>query len=177
MAFPQLAPVSSGIQGWDGVVDDNFVILAEGPFPLHRDAALTQANLAATYPAASYDKCFVWINHTVIGYTLYWSDGTNWQPFGFERRTTETVTGTATLTGREDLVLLAGSPSYTVTLAPAANWAGKTVTLKRTTAGAAVTLDGSGSETIDGALTNTDLAAQWDSITLYSTGTAVLILR
>lgn len=177
MAFPQLTPVSSGVQGWDATISDNFAIVTTGPFPLHRSAALTEANLAATHPAASFDKCFVWVNHTVFGYTLYWSDGTNWQPFGFEKRTTALVTGAATLNGREDLVLLAGTPPYTVTLAPAANWAGKTVTLKLTVAGGIVTLDGNGSETIDGALTSVVLAAQWDSVTLYSTGTSILILR
>ena len=176
MSRPTHAAILSGTQGWDGDMDDNFDVVFDAPFPIHEDAALTEANLNATFPASSHDRCFVWVNHTVFGYTLYWSDGSNWRPYSGEIRDFTNITTTATLSGRERVVLLAGSPAYTVTLAPAADWAGETVDFKLTVSGGIVTLDGNGSETIDGATTYVGLAAQYDKVRLYSDGVNIHIL-
>jgi len=67
--------------------------------------------------------------------------------------------------------------AFTVTLAPAADWTGKRCTFVRTGSGAnALTLDGDGSETIDGSATYAALDAQFDTVTLESDGSNALIV-
>ena len=62
--------------------------------------------------------------------------------------------------------------AITMTLPPAALVPGRIYTFKRINAGAnAVVVDGYGSETIDGALTQT-LGSQWSGVTIMSNGTA-----
>ncbi len=176
MARPLKLDIDSGNQNWDGKIDDNFEVLFDGPIPIHTSASLTETNLQSTFPATSYDRCLVWVNHSVYGYLLYVSDGTNWRPYGHDRRITTSHTGAVTLNGREQVVLLSGTPPYTVTLAPAANWRGRTLVLKLLVAGGTVTIDGSGAETIDGALTSTVLNAQYARLVLFSDGTNVHII-
>lgn len=176
MARPLKLDIDSGIQNWDGKIDDNFEVLFDGPLPMHASATLTEANLASSFPPASYDRCLVWVNHTVYGYLLYVSDGSVWRPYGHDRRITTAVAGATSLNGREQVVLLSGSPPYTVTLPAAANWKGKTIVFKLLVAGGTVTLDGNGAETIDGALTYTGLNAQYARVTLFSDGTAIHII-
>lgn len=66
--------------------------------------------------------------------------------------------------------------AFTITLPPAPKHKGRAVYVKRLNAGANnVTIDGSGSETIDGAA-NTVLTTQWESRTLFSDGSNWLIL-
>jgi len=66
---------------------------------------------------------------------------------------------------------------FTVTLPTAVGAAGQTLTFKMVGTGTnAVTLDGDGTETIDGSATNTELDAQWDVITLMSDGSNWLIV-
>jgi hypothetical protein len=175
MARPTHAGILSGTQGWDGDIDDNFDIAFDAPYPVHEHTG-DESDLNATFAASSHDRCLVWVDHTTLGWTLYWSDGSNWRPFSHEVRDFTNITGIATLSGRERVVLLAGSPAYTVTLAPAADWAGETVDFKLTVGGGTVTLDGSGAETIDGAATYTGLSTQYDTVRLYSDGTNIHIL-
>lgn len=64
----------------------------------------------------------------------------------------------------------ASGGAFTVTLPTAASASGKEVTVKKIdSSGNAVTVDGDGSETIDGALTAT-LSSQWDSVVVVSNG-------
>jgi len=175
MTRPEHVAINSGDQGWDGDMDDNFDVVFDAPFPPHEHTG-DETDLASTFAAASHDRCLVWVDHTTYGWVLYYSDGTNWRLYGFDKRAVTNVTGTATLNGRERVVMLAGSPAYTVTLAPAADWAGETVQFKLTVSGGTVTLDGNASETIDGATTYTGLGSQYDTVTLYSDGTNVHIL-
>lgn len=86
-----------------------------------------------------------------------------------------------TLLGDTDGVILLDSSGgvFNMTLpAVATVQTGKRYTFKMIGAGSnAVTLDGNGAETIDGATTNaTALATQWDSVTIMSDGTQWLIL-
>lgn len=68
------------------------------------------------------------------------------------------------------------SAAFTITLTPAAKNKGRIIYVKRVNAGANVlTIDGSGSETIDGAA-NSTLTAQWESKAYFSNGSAWLIL-
>ena len=90
-----------------------------------------------------------------------------------------TISTTATLTSSQRNVLLTGDPAYTVTLAPAADWAGQFVHMIRTNAyatkpGTAITIDGNGSETING-LASIKLYTGDESIVLYSDGSNVRI--
>ncbi len=77
-----------------------------------------------------------------------------------------------TLTDQDYFVACdATGAAFTITLPAAALYAGKMFTIKKTDASAnAVTIDGNGAETIDGALT-ASLATQYRSKTLLSNGT------
>lgn len=88
-----------------------------------------------------------------------------------------TVTGTYTLEDDYDIFPLDSTGgAFTVTLASAGASSGRLVYFKRINAGANnITIDGNGSETIDGAAT-TVLTVQWESRTLYSDGSNWLIL-
>lgn len=77
MARPTKNDINSGNQGWDGPMDDNFEVLFNGPLPMPVHSG-TEANLASTYPASSYDRCWIMVNHSILGWTVYVSDGTNW---------------------------------------------------------------------------------------------------
>lgn len=74
------------------------------------------------------------------------------------------------------LIADATSAAFTVTLPAVASCKGKVLTVKKVDAGAnAVTVDGNGSEEIEGSAT-VSLSAQWDSVTVQSTGSAWIIL-
>ena len=78
-------PLQSGMEGWDANVNDELSALAatvlEAPFPAYQHAG-NQTDLATTFAAASYDRCLVWVNHTSLGWVLYYSDGTSWRIYG-----------------------------------------------------------------------------------------------
>jgi hypothetical protein len=66
--------------------------------------------------------------------------------------------------------------AFTVTLPKAASCKGHVLILKKVDAsGNAITVDGNGAETVDGAA-NYPLAAQWDSVTVQSDGTNYVII-
>lgn len=90
----------------------------------------------------------------------------------------ETVTGNTTLDNTHSTLLVNASGSITVTLPTAASAynsadkIGRIYTVKKIDADAdTVTIDGNGSETIDGATTAV-LTKQWESIDIQSNGTA-----
>lgn len=79
MARPLFSlPISSGIQGWDGAVTDNFEIFSLGPWPI-REHTGNEGNLQSTFPANQFDRCVIMVNHTTLGWSLYASDGTSWK--------------------------------------------------------------------------------------------------
>lgn len=86
-------------------------------------------------------------------------------------RPAATKTAAFTLTAADDLILAdATAGAFTLTLPPAASVAGREFTVKKTDASAnAVTLDGDGAETIDGAATK-GLSAQWVSARIRAVG-------
>lgn len=83
MSRPSLSPstVNHGVQGWDTVIDDNHTEVADlvndGPFPVHEHTG-DQTDLESTFPAASHDRCLVWVDHTSEGWNLYMSNGSAW---------------------------------------------------------------------------------------------------
>lgn len=77
--------------------------------------------------------------------------------------------------GTEVVLADASGGAITAELPPAAEWPNQTKVIKKTDAsGNAVTVEGNGAETIDGAA-NVALAAQYDAVKVFSTGTEVLI--
>lgn len=176
MARPVIVAINQGLEAWDAFVQTDFEILTAAPLPIYESASLTESNIAATFPAASYDRCLVWVNHSVYGYTLYRSDGTNWKSWDPQRRLSRDITGTATLTTAEvaDIITISGTLPYTVNLPTATSMRGRTVIFKTLVAGTA-TLDGSGAETIDGASTAT-ITVQYGVLRLYCNGTTWYIV-
>ncbi len=172
MSRPSWLTIDAGLEGWDAFLNTNFNNAAAKPWAIYESASLTESTLAATFPAASYDRCLVWVNHSVYGYTLYRSDGTNWKSWDAQRRLSRNITGTATLTTAEvaDIITISGTLPYTVNLPTATSMRGRTVIFKTLVAGTA-TLDGNASETIDGATTAT-ITVQYDVLRLYCDGTS-----
>lgn len=173
MARPTPTTISQGLEGWDAFLNTNFANTFTKPFPIHENASLTEATLAATFPAASYDRCLVWVNHTSYGYLLYQSNGTDWLPYAqAERSLSRTVTGSATLTSAEtsSLILAGGSLPYTINLPAASTMRGRRLSFKTLVSGT-LTIDASGAETIDGALTAT-ITTQYGVLRLYCDGTS-----
>ncbi len=89
----------------------------------------------------------------------------------------QSITASTTVDSRAAIVLVnATAGAVTVTLPIAAVSTGREIVVKKTDASAnAVTIDGNGAETIDGAA-NTALATQWKSKLLYCTGAAWMIV-
>lgn len=77
MARPTKNDIDSGIQGWDGKMDDNDEALFNAPIPIHEHTG-DESDLQSTFAAAAHDRCAVWVDDTSTGWSLYVSDGTNW---------------------------------------------------------------------------------------------------
>ena len=77
MARPTKNDINSGIQGWDGAMDDNDEALFNAPLPIHEHTG-DESDLEATFAAAAHDRCHVMVDHTTHGWSLYVSDGTSW---------------------------------------------------------------------------------------------------
>lgn len=89
--------------------------------------------------------------------------------------TTKTASYTATATD-STILCDATSGALTITLPAAASSSGRIFTIKKIdTSGNSITIDGNGSETIDGA-TSQNLDTQWEAATVQSNGTAWYIL-
>ena len=88
------------------------------------------------------------------------------------KRNVKSVTAAHTASRGEDVILVnATGGAVTVTLPAAGQYSGLQFIIKKTDASAnAVTIDGSGAETIDGAATQV-LTVQYQSITVVSDGT------
>lgn len=172
MSRPLRIAIDDGVNDWDALINDNLELALDGPLPIHEDAALTESTLQATFPAASYDRCLVWVNHSVVGYTLYWSDGTGWIPFGARQPTTN-LTATTTQVRGDVRVRFTGAGSVDYDFLAAASWAGRTVII-RNDSGATINLDPNGSETINGGGAGTPLVlAVGSTARVYSTGAAL----
>ena len=77
MARPSKTDITSGLQNWDASVDSNFDVVLGGPFPVAEHTG-DESDLASTYPAASYARCMIWVDHSTLGWKLYVSDGSSW---------------------------------------------------------------------------------------------------
>jgi hypothetical protein len=172
MSRPTLTPISSGNNGWDGNIDDDFDILADAPIPIkERTDIATLAALETAYPAAAHDRCFIWINLTTFGMTLCWSNGTAWITFGMEKRPVRTSSVTTSQVITDKFVRFTGAGTVDYDFLTANAWAGVTVEVRNDTA-AIVSLDPNGSENINGSSTSLSLAAG-STARIYSDGTAL----
>ena len=88
------------------------------------------------------------------------------------RLNVKTITGDTTLTENDaGLILVNNTAAITITLPTASGNEGLTYIIKKiSSATQAVTLDGYGSETIDGSATNNDIDAQYDYLVITSDG-------
>ncbi len=77
MARPTKNDIDSGIQNWDGKIDDIDEAIFNAPIPIHEHTG-DETDLESTFAAALYDRCHVMVDHTTLGWSLYVSDGTNW---------------------------------------------------------------------------------------------------
>jgi hypothetical protein len=84
---PDLAPRREGSDG-HGQVGGRLLLAHEtgrqggandAPFPAHQHVG-DKADLAATFPPSQYDRCLVWVNHTVRAWELWWPTGGAWRP-------------------------------------------------------------------------------------------------
>lgn len=108
---------------------------------------------------------------------MLWYDTDDAPALGLGVRDIVTITGNTTLTTANDVILVDASGGViTVTLPAAAVRSGKQFDIKKIdSSGNAVTVDGDGSETIDGATTKV-ISSQYDSVTIMSSGTEWFIL-
>lgn len=169
MARPVMVPILSGVQGWDGDVSDNFEVLFDNPLPIPQPAGLTESNLQSTFPAASYDRCVVWVNHSVVGYTLYWSDGTGWIPVLGIRSPKRESSATISQLRADAFVRFTGAGGVDYDFLTASAWAGRSVIVRNDSSGN-VNLDPNASELINGVSSSLVLAAT-KTATIYSDGT------
>jgi hypothetical protein len=79
MARPTRDNIQNGVQGWDSTINDNLIKILDQPYPIPLHSG-DETDLASTYAAASFDKCIIWVDHTVAGWVLYRSNGTSWAP-------------------------------------------------------------------------------------------------
>jgi len=174
MARPLKLDIDSGVQGWDAKVDTNDEVLFNAPIPIHEDATITSLpDLQTDFPAAEYDRCFIWINLTTYGMTLCYSNGTAWLVFGEEKQQEAALTLTTTQLITDQFVHYTGAGAVDYDFLAAASWAGKSVTV-RNDASLAINLDPSGAEQINGGGAGVPLSlAVGETARVYSNGTAL----
>lgn len=160
--------LNNGESAWDAKVNTNELNTFDRPFPVHQHAG-DESDLEATYPAANYDRCLVWVDHSTQGWILYYSDGSAWVQFsGASVRSSSDATINAAAS--DDFIIVTGSGGNTVTLPAVASLPiGKRITIKNNTTGT-LTVNPDASETIDGALTAVSVT-QYESFTLLNDGT------
>jgi hypothetical protein len=178
MARPTRTTIDNATLAWDALVNSNLQNLFDRPLAIALHSG-DQTDLEATFASASYDKCLIWVDHTVDGWTLYFSNGAVWAALttggggggGGGPMTLQSVTTTDTLDGDENLLAVCSGGTYTVTLPSAATVGdGHRVTVKRTSSGS-ITIDGDSSDTIDNASTFV-LSIALSAVTLVSDGTS-----
>lgn len=110
MARPGKNDIDSGIQGWDGKIDDNDEALFNAPIPIHEHTG-DESDLESTFAAAAHDRCAVWVDHTTLGWSLYVSDGTNWVRLlaAAQRPTIVDLTNSTGGTGNDTVAAVSGS--------------------------------------------------------------------
>lgn len=80
MSKPTWKVISHGQEDWEADEDDNWSNLRDKPFPLYElDGDLyDETDLETQFPAAQYDRCLVWVKHSVLGWALYTTVAGSW---------------------------------------------------------------------------------------------------
>lgn len=172
---PTRNDIDSGLAAWDADVEANDSIILDQPYPIpEMDDTDDEADLASDFPVAQFGNCMARTQHSGLQdkWVLYVTEGnTRWAALAQDLRCPfRTLTGAGTLNAEDTMVFGNSGSGFTITLASAATCAGRTITIKQLGAGN-VTVDANGAETIDGATTY-GLAAQYQSVSIYSDGTA-----
>lgn len=170
MARPQKNDIDAGIQNWDGKIDDNDEALFNAPIPIHEHTG-DETDLEATFPAASYDRCIVWINHTIHGHwLLMFSNGTAWEalPKDFQYNN---LTATTSQTVAHDFVRFTGTGTVDYDFLAAASWQGRIVKVRNDKTSGTLNLDPNGAENINGVSGGPLALAVGSTATIFSDGT------
>lgn len=171
MARPTRKNLMNGQAAWDALVNDNLLLLFDKPFALHRHAG-DESDLETTYPAADYENCLVWVEHSTLGWVIYYNtDGVTWRVLGIgQTRDILTLTSGSphSLDESADVVIVSSSTAYTVNLPDPADFEGKTLTVKSIGTGL-VTVNTPSTETVDGAASY--VLGQYQAVSLISDGT------
>lgn len=176
MARPLKNDIDSGIQNWDGKIDDNDEVILNGPFPIHQHVG-DETDLEATFAAALYDRCFVWVNHTVIGWTLYVSTGTIWEIDDARIHPFSNPTATLTM-GPEHhgaFIRFTGTGTVDFDLQPAADWIDETVFVRNDKSSGTLNLDPNGSENINSVSGGPLALAVGSTAMIYSNGIELFV--
>jgi hypothetical protein len=173
VARPTLLDITAALEAWDAEVNTNNAILRDAPFPIHEHVG-DESDLQSTFAAAAYDRCLVWVDHTVLGWTLYVSDGTNWVVADSRERAYLNLTATTTQTIGDQFVHFTGTGTVDYDLLAVASWAGGTVTLRNDKSSGTMNIDPNGSEVINALGAGAPLVlAAGSTATLYNNGTQV----
>lgn len=178
MPRPTRLTVDNGTNAWDALMNSNFQNIYDRPLGMALHTG-DETDIEATFAAASYDKCFIWIDVVATGWELWFSNGTVWAKFepggagggGGGAMTVQAISAVGTADSDENLLAVCTGTTYTVTLPSAATvGSGHRTTVKRKSSGT-ITLDGASADTIDGAATF-DLDASDMAVSLVSDGTS-----
>lgn len=172
MARPIKNDIDSGIQNWGGKIDDNDEALFNGPLPIHEHAG-DESDLTAAFAPAAYDRCIVWVDHTVHGWILMSSNGTTWEFLPLPH-VTDSLTATTSQTTAHDFVVFSSTGTVDYDLLPAAEWQGRIVMVRNDKSSGTLNIDPNGSEEINGL--GAGVAANpavGETIMLISTGTKI----
>jgi len=172
MTRPLRLTINSQLAAWDAPLNTDFAQLYNQPIPIYENAAFTSlALLDSTFAASAFDRCLAWINLTTFGWTLCYSNGLAWIPFGDEKRPLRAATGTVTQIISDKFVRFTGAGGFDYDFLTASAWAGMTVEIRNDCA-AAINLDPNAAELINGAAASLVLAVG-STARAYSDGTAL----
>ena len=132
----------------------------------------------ADRPGAPFVEGRIWLTTDLGGLRWWYDDGGGWVVIdtAWYEMQGLAVNATLSITRAQTFVLAdTTSGNITLTLPPAADLLGRTIVIKKKVAANTLTVDGNGSETIDGALTLA-WTTQYQSYTLTSDGTDIFII-
>lgn len=176
MTRPTKLDINSGIQNWDGKIDDNAEVLFNGPLPIHQHTG-DESNLQATFAAVAYERCMVWVDHTVLGWTLYESDGTDWtiRDSAIRESFTFSATTSMTIAHHGAFIRFTGTGTNDFDLRSAALWAGQSVTVRNDQTAGTLNLDPNAAEAINGVSGGPLAIPAGSTASVYSDGAAIWV--
>ena len=175
MARPTFADIAANSNGWDAAFNQLKDGMVQKPYAMHLHTG-DESDLESTFPAAAYEQCFVLVDHTVLGKTLYFSadvGGTpTWVPYSsVQKELVTSIVGAHTQTRADRRIHAGGTYPYQISLLPAAQWAGETILVKALSTGT-LTVAANGAELIDGAA-SFPLTVQYSAFYFYSDGSTI----